>query len=65
MGGWVNNVGIAIMSNLHEPKPAEVERLISVNLMSHYWGYGSNGVCSDADRTILDGNVAARSQRSL
>jgi NAD(P)-dependent dehydrogenase (short-subunit alcohol dehydrogenase family) len=45
LGGWVNNVGIAIMSNLHEPKPAEVERLISVNLMSHYWG------CSEAIRT--------------
>lgn len=43
--GWVNNVGIAIMSNLHEPKPAEVERLISVNLMSHYWG------CSEAITT--------------
>ncbi len=42
LGGWVNNVGIAIMSNLHEPNPAEVERLISVNLMSHYWG------CSEA-----------------
>lgn len=42
LGAWVNNVGLAIMSNLHEPNPAEVERLISVNLMSHYWG------CSEA-----------------
>lgn len=43
--GWVNNVGIAVMSNLHEPNPTEVDRLISVNLMSHYWG------CSEAIRT--------------
>jgi NAD(P)-dependent dehydrogenase (short-subunit alcohol dehydrogenase family) len=45
LGGWVNNVGIAVMSNLHEPNPAEVERLMAVNLMSHYWG------CSEAIRT--------------
>jgi NAD(P)-dependent dehydrogenase (short-subunit alcohol dehydrogenase family) len=38
LGGWVNNVGIAVMGNLHEPKPAEVDRLFAVNLMSHYWG---------------------------
>jgi len=38
LGGWVNNVGIAVMGNLHEPKPAEVERVIAVNLMSHFWG---------------------------
>jgi NAD(P)-dependent dehydrogenase (short-subunit alcohol dehydrogenase family) len=38
LGGWVNNVGIGIMTNLHEPKPADVERVLSVNLMSHYWG---------------------------
>jgi glucose 1-dehydrogenase len=44
LGGWVNNVGIAVMSNLHEPNPAEVDRLMAVNLMSHYWG------CSEAIR---------------
>ena len=38
LGGWVNNVGIALMGNLHEPNPAEVERLFAVNLMSHFWG---------------------------
>jgi NAD(P)-dependent dehydrogenase (short-subunit alcohol dehydrogenase family) len=38
LDGWVNNVGIAVMGNLHEPKPAEVERVIAVNLMSHFWG---------------------------
>lgn len=36
--GWVNNVGIALMGNLHEPKEPEVERLMKVNLMSHFWG---------------------------
>jgi NAD(P)-dependent dehydrogenase (short-subunit alcohol dehydrogenase family) len=38
LGGWVNNVGIAVMGNLHEPNQAEVERVIAVNLMSHFWG---------------------------
>jgi NAD(P)-dependent dehydrogenase (short-subunit alcohol dehydrogenase family) len=38
LGGWVNNVGIAVMGNLHEPDQAAVERLIQVNLMSHFWG---------------------------
>jgi NAD(P)-dependent dehydrogenase (short-subunit alcohol dehydrogenase family) len=51
LGAWVNNVGIATMSNLHEPNPAEVERLFSVNLMSHYWG------CSEAIRTWVRGRT--------
>jgi NAD(P)-dependent dehydrogenase (short-subunit alcohol dehydrogenase family) len=38
LGGWVNNVGIAVMGNLHEPVEAEVDRVIAVNLMSHFWG---------------------------
>ncbi len=36
--GWVNNVGLALMGNLHEPVEKEVERIIKVNLMSYYWG---------------------------
>jgi NAD(P)-dependent dehydrogenase (short-subunit alcohol dehydrogenase family) len=36
--GWVNNVGIAVMGNLHEPVEAEVNRVIQVNLMSQFWG---------------------------
>lgn len=36
--GWVNNVGIAVMGNLHEPIEADVERVMRVNLMSHFWG---------------------------
>lgn len=36
--GWVNNVGIAVMGNLHEPKEEEVDRVIRVNLMSYFWG---------------------------
>ena len=27
-----------MMGNLHEPKEPEVERLMQVNLMSHFWG---------------------------
>jgi NAD(P)-dependent dehydrogenase (short-subunit alcohol dehydrogenase family) len=38
LGGWVNNVGIAVMGNLHEPNADEVDRVIRVNLMSHFWG---------------------------
>lgn len=38
LGGWVNNVGVAIMGNLHEPKTEDVERVMAVNLMSHFWG---------------------------
>jgi glucose 1-dehydrogenase len=38
LGGWVNNVGIAVMGNLHEPIVEDVERVIRVNLMSHFWG---------------------------
>jgi NAD(P)-dependent dehydrogenase (short-subunit alcohol dehydrogenase family) len=54
LGGWVNNVGIALMSNLHEPNPAEVDRLLAVNLMSHYWG------CSEAIKTwVRDKAVGA------
>ncbi len=36
--GWVNNVGVALMGNLHEPNQPEIERLFAVNLMSHFWG---------------------------
>jgi NAD(P)-dependent dehydrogenase (short-subunit alcohol dehydrogenase family) len=38
LGGWVNNVGVAIMGNLHEPNLDEINRVIQVNLMSHFWG---------------------------
>jgi NAD(P)-dependent dehydrogenase (short-subunit alcohol dehydrogenase family) len=38
LGGWVNNVGIAVMGNLHEPVVEDVERVIRINLMSHFWG---------------------------
>lgn len=36
--GWVNNVGIALMGNLHEPDADAVDKVIRVNLMSHFWG---------------------------
>lgn len=46
--GWVNNAGLAISGNLHEPNRAEVERLFSVNLMGVFWG------CSVAVRRFLN-----------
>jgi NAD(P)-dependent dehydrogenase (short-subunit alcohol dehydrogenase family) len=36
--GWVNNVGVALMGNLHEPREPDVEKVMKVNLMSHFWG---------------------------
>lgn len=36
--GWVNNAGLAISGTLHDPKPDEVARLFSVNLMGAFWG---------------------------
>ena len=36
--GWVNNAGLAIGGNLHDPKPNEVDRLFRVNLMGVFWG---------------------------
>lgn len=38
LAAWVNNAGVAISSNLHEPNYKDVERLIDVNLMAYYWG---------------------------
>lgn len=38
LAGWVNNAGLAISGNLHDPKPDEVARLFSVNLMGVFWG---------------------------
>lgn len=54
LGGWVNNVGIAVMGNLHEPNVEEVDRVIRTNLMSHFWG------ASEAIRTwVRDKRVGA------
>jgi NAD(P)-dependent dehydrogenase (short-subunit alcohol dehydrogenase family) len=36
--GWCNNAGLAIGGTLHDPKPEEVQRLFSVNLMGVFWG---------------------------
>ena len=49
--GWVNNVGIALMGNLHEPREDDVNRVIRVNLMSHFWG------ASEAIRTWVAGRT--------
>lgn len=45
--GWVNNAAIQPRTNLHDPVPHDVERLLSVNLMGYYWG------CSAAVRAML------------
>ncbi len=36
--GWCNNAGLALGGTLHDPKPDEVARLFSVNLMGMFWG---------------------------
>jgi NAD(P)-dependent dehydrogenase (short-subunit alcohol dehydrogenase family) len=38
LAGWVNNAGLAISGNLHDPKPDEIDRLFRVNLMGVFWG---------------------------
>lgn len=50
--GWVNNAGIAVSGNLHEPNRDEVARLLDVNLMGVFWG------CSEAVRSFIDNKVA-------
>ena len=55
LSGWVNNAGVAIGGTLHDPDPAEVQRLLSVNLMGVYWG-ASTAVC---------GFLAAKSPGSI
>jgi NAD(P)-dependent dehydrogenase (short-subunit alcohol dehydrogenase family) len=50
--GWVNNAGIAVSGNLHDPNRDEVARLLDVNLMGVFWG------CSEAVRSFIDNRVA-------
>jgi NAD(P)-dependent dehydrogenase (short-subunit alcohol dehydrogenase family) len=45
--GWVNNAGLAIPGNLHEPDRAGVERVVNVNLLGYFWG------CSVAVRRFM------------
>jgi NAD(P)-dependent dehydrogenase (short-subunit alcohol dehydrogenase family) len=49
---WVNNAGIALSGNLHDPNPTEVDRVFAVNLQGMFWG------CSEAIRNFLDLKVA-------
>jgi glucose 1-dehydrogenase len=49
--GWVNNAGIALSGNLHDPIPADVDRVFAVNLQGVYWG------CSEAVRQFMDQRV--------
>lgn len=48
---WVNNAGIALSGNLHDPNPAEVDRVFAVNLQGVFWG------CSEAIRHFLDQRI--------
>lgn len=50
--GWVNNAGIALSGNLHDPNPADVDRVFAVNLQGVYWG------CSEAVRQFMDQRVS-------
>jgi len=52
LSAWVNNAGVAIGGNLHEPNDEEVERVISVNLLGVYWG------CAEAVQSFIANGVA-------
>jgi NAD(P)-dependent dehydrogenase (short-subunit alcohol dehydrogenase family) len=49
---WVNNAGIALGGNLHNPNPTEVQRLFDVNLMGVYWG------CSAAIKSFIENRIS-------
>ena len=49
---WVNNAGIALGGNLHNPNPTEVQRLFVVNLMGVYWG------CSAAIKSFIENKIS-------
>ncbi|MEJ1230112.1 MAG: SDR family oxidoreductase [Galbitalea sp.] len=44
---WVNNAGIAVSGNLHDPHEDEVDRLFAVNLKGVYWG------CAEAIQSFI------------
>ena len=48
LGAWVNNAGVALRGNLHAPVPADVERVLAVNVSGYFWG------CSTAVRCFLE-----------
>lgn len=50
--GWVNNAGVALGGNLHAPVPADVERVLGVNLGATYWG------CAEAVQSYIDTGTA-------
>lgn len=49
---WVNNAGIALGGNLHDPNQKEVQRLFDVNLMGVYWG------CSAAIKSFIQNKIS-------
>jgi NAD(P)-dependent dehydrogenase (short-subunit alcohol dehydrogenase family) len=38
LSGWVNNVGVALGGSLLKANPDDVEAVVQINLMSHFWG---------------------------
>lgn len=38
LGGWVNNVGVALGGMLHRADADDVAAVFEINLMSHFWG---------------------------
>lgn len=46
--GWVNNAGLVVQGSLHAPDPAQIDRLLKVNLMGTFWG------CQQAVETYID-----------
>lgn len=45
--GWVNNAGVALGGNLHDPVEADVHRVFAVNLEGVYWG------CAEAVQSFI------------
>jgi NAD(P)-dependent dehydrogenase (short-subunit alcohol dehydrogenase family) len=48
LGGWVNNAGVMVVGNLHDPRPEEVDTVFSVNALAAFWG------CHEAIVRFLD-----------
>ncbi len=51
LSAWVNNAGIAVSGNLHDPNPDDVGQVIAVNLMGVYWG------CAEAVQSFIANRV--------
>lgn len=50
--GWVNNAGIALSGNLHNPVERDVDSVFAVNLLGVYWG------CAEAIQSFIATGIA-------